>query len=810
MGNYIVDYIVALIIIICEEIFKQKIKKIPLKIVKQLMFIMGCISLFFTSALVSKLSNKEEVLVIVFYGLAIIQFFVYLLVYVDKKEKYLSNLKLLIINGEIKNVVTRYQYQIAIFFLTFISRIWQIHTVQKWDAEEYYYGIMKACDGFNFTVNSFWTGFKLASHTAQGYGFWTGIGAFLYPDRVEGILLVVLLLTCIANVKLYELLKSYWIAMTDRQAFWGTVMCMCVPLYWGSYSFLTPDYLILVFLIFMFDCERKERWLTFFFWSIIACFAKELGLVMVIAYFAAKVFNQLFTSQGSLLVRIVTCIKTPAILIGIVDGFIIVAYMLLNKGISSWKQNIHYSNSINWNNSSSFVRLYNAFGIQPDYIITRLRQYFIVNFAWIFSIILIVALIVYIYRRKTSLKIEKIVETSAILIGYGIFMCIYVTEGVIRYNLTFSVLFPVIVYVVMIDVFSHKIVRIMIAITSMFLFIQSFNSIDIITNTLFTTVEVGNIKLLCAVDSLNKYPTGDFFITNLQYMTNNKNIEKMLQSVNFAENDILFIAGEDYLETRKNIGRAELYGRRNTMEWNKETGSFSNRYNSEIPKMRLISSNDLWGRNAIPSVDTVEVTKQTENILNGISAVEGRVFVYFSPFYQSDNKDILLEQLEQVFEIGEMNYVETWGNRLEFCELFVKSKSERDTANWDRQGEVLSPEQEERKEYYRNLQKKAVNFTDEKRDITAYGDTIAVTIAAYDEGEWVHLGYTSRGVILRSITLGTNQVFTQIEEALVGQKVGEEVSVVFTFPEDYQNSKEVAGKTLELRITIDAIQKEVP
>lgn len=805
-----VDYIIALIIIICEEFFKHKIKKIPFKIVKQLMFIMGCISLFFTSAFVSKLSNKEDVWVIVFYGLAIIQFFLYLLVYVIKEENSLSHLKSHIISGEIKNVVIRYRYQIAIFSLTFISRVWQINTVQKWDSEVYYNAIMKACDNFNFTVNSFLEGFKLVSHPSHGYGFWTGIGAFLFPSGVEGILVAVLLLTCIANVKLFELLKSYWITMTDKQAFLGTVMCMCIPLYWGACSYLMPDYLIIVFLIFMFESERKKNWLTFFFWSIMACFSKEIGIVMVCAYFAAKVFYQLFTGQGNLLARIVACIKTPAICVGILDGVIVAAYLLINKGISSWKHSVYYSNPISWNASSSSETLYNAFGIQADNIITRLKQYFVVNFAWIFSIILIFGLVVYVYRRKTSLKVDKMVETSAILIGYGIFMCLFVTSAAIRYNLVFSVLFPVMAYVVMIDICSDKMVHLIVVIASGLLFVQSFYSIDIVTNKLFTTIEVGNTKLLCISQAANRAPTGDYFVTNLQYITVHKNMEKMLQAIDFTENDILFMAGEDHLQTSINYTRTDLFGKNNTIRWNKETGSYSNQYNSALPRIRTTSSNVLWGREMMPNVDRVEVTKQVKNTLSSINEVGGRLFVYFSPFYQSNNKDILLEQLEQVFELGEIKYVETWGNRLEFCELFVKPESEMDTANWDRQGEALSLEQKERKEYYSNLQKTAVSFTDGERDVTAYGDTIAVTILIYENGKLINLGYTPRGAVLRSITLGTNQVFTAIEEALVNQKVGEEISVVYTFPEDYQNNREIAGKTLELRITINAIQKEVP
>ena len=807
MVNYMIDYIIILIIIIFEEFFKYKIKKISFKIIKQLMFVMGYISLFFTSAAISNLSNKDDSLVILLYALVIIQFFVYLLVYVSRKVNIFSYFKECVINGGIKNVIIKYRFQISVFSLTFSSRIWQINTVQKWDSEVYYYAIMNACDNFNFTADSFWRGFELVSHPSYAYGFWTGIGAFLFPNGIEGILLVILLMTCIANVKLYGLLRSYWTTMTHKQAFLGTVMCTFIPLYWGTYSYLMPDYLIIVFIIFMLDAKRQEKWITFFFWSLMVCFSKEIGIVMIFSYFAAKSLYILVVTSGSIKDRVISCIKEPSICVGLLDGLIIFLYMILNRGISSWKHSVYYSDPISWDNTVPSELLYNTFGIQSDNIITRLKQYFLVNFAWVFSTILIISIVVYIYRRKTSLKIEKIVETSAILLGYGIFMCLYITAGVMRYNVAFSVLFTVISYVILVDICSKRFSQVITMIIAGFLFIQSFYSIDVVTNKLFRTVDVGNTKLLCISQDSHKYPGGDYYVNNLQYITINKNIEKMLKAVNFTENDILLIAGKDYLECAQNYSLTEINGRNNTIEWNNDTAKYRNNYNSNLPIVYSILTNTMWGRESIPNIDNLGVTEQVKNTLN---RVKGRLFVYFSPLYQSENRENLLEQLELVFELGEMKKVETWGNQLEFCELYVKSANEIESLNLDIEEESLTAEQRKRKDYYSRLQEFAVNFSNTGRSTTEYGDTIAVTIAAYEDGKYVNLGYSPKGTVLHTITLGTNQVFSKIEEALVNREIGEVIPITFRFPDNYQNNKEVAGREMELRITVNSIQKQIP
>lgn len=61
-----------------------------------------------------------------------------------------------------------------------------------------------------------------------------------------------------------------------------------------------------------------------------------------------------------------------------------------------------------------------------------------------------------------------------------------------------------------------------------------------------------------------------------------------------------------------------------------------------------------------------------------------------------------------------------------------------------------------------------------------------------------------------SLSLGSHSFIDTFEEQLVGKKIGEEVEVNVTFPEDYQ-SKELAGKPAVFKVTIKEIKrKEFP
>ena len=59
-------------------------------------------------------------------------------------------------------------------------------------------------------------------------------------------------------------------------------------------------------------------------------------------------------------------------------------------------------------------------------------------------------------------------------------------------------------------------------------------------------------------------------------------------------------------------------------------------------------------------------------------------------------------------------------------------------------------------------------------------------------------------------TIGSHSFIDNFEEQLIGAKIGEEVTVNVTFPENYQ-AEELAGKPAEFKVTVKEIKvKELP
>jgi trigger factor len=67
-------------------------------------------------------------------------------------------------------------------------------------------------------------------------------------------------------------------------------------------------------------------------------------------------------------------------------------------------------------------------------------------------------------------------------------------------------------------------------------------------------------------------------------------------------------------------------------------------------------------------------------------------------------------------------------------------------------------------------------------------------------------GGTAKG---QHLTIGTNQFIEGFESGLIGHKVGEKVKLNLTFPKEYKNNPDLAGKAVVFNVTINKIEKQV-
>lgn len=105
--------------------------------------------------------------------------------------------------------------------------------------------------------------------------------------------------------------------------------------------------------------------------------------------------------------------------------------------------------------------------------------------------------------------------------------------------------------------------------------------------------------------------------------------------------------------------------------------------------------------------------------------------------------------------------------------------------------------------YILSMSATTVEVTD--RDIVESGDIVNIDYIGYRDGEAFE-GGTNTG---DNLTIGSGRFIPGFEDGLIGQKVGETVSLDLTFPDDYSNA-EMAGAAVTFEVKINSISVVKP
>lgn len=101
----------------------------------------------------------------------------------------------------------------------------------------------------------------------------------------------------------------------------------------------------------------------------------------------------------------------------------------------------------------------------------------------------------------------------------------------------------------------------------------------------------------------------------------------------------------------------------------------------------------------------------------------------------------------------------------------------------------------------------------------SYGTAQKVTDRAVQKGDIVNINYVGRIYGIKflggsaekyDLTIGSGSFIDGFEDALIGAKTGDTVEVKVTFPTDYKNDPELAGKEAVFTVTINSISVTVP
>ena len=275
-------------------------------------------------------------------------------------------------------------------------------------------------------------------------------------------------------------------------------------------------------------------------------------------------------------------------------------------GIATWTQNGNEEPGLRWDSTGE-----NCLGFQPAFVAVKLKQQFLLNFNWILTAGIVIAVAWwFILKVKGRKKIQascKICGIAGAFVAFLSFSCLYITASVARYNVAGDVLLYLIFFYCMAlfaaelpeSTFLKKKYAGM-AVTAVFgvlLAGECVFTIDPVTRGLFLKLDTGNTTLCFTgkVSDINSIYYGDYLIYNTQYTYIDKAYDKVLADVDYhpdttdiyiPDSNGSFICGNlpfYYLNWDEKTKKRVFYENENTqeMEFYNEVKYFSSKMVSE-------------------------------------------------------------------------------------------------------------------------------------------------------------------------------------------------------------------------------------
>lgn len=539
-----------------------------------------------------------------------------------------------------------------VLIISFVIRIGMLDTLQRWDAGEYYYSLGNACANFDFYWDNFFHNFRLCNHTTLGFSFIMSIGEFLNPRGGIGVLCVNLLLTMYALYKLYHLLSKVLQGHSKLTAALVTLVCSVTPFFLGSFGYLTPDYIMAVCFILAICAEYDKEYLSEFFWMIIAINTKEPAIFTVFGYFLFKVISML-TDKKNLEKPIYSIIKNKSLWVGLCSGILYLIILKLQGGFL-WK-GLTNTKPIQFSNTET-----NSFGINFPYIVFRLKQHFILNFAWIFTVLLAITIVTICFRLFRKQGINKLasdtryflISLSGALLFALVANCVFVTAGAYRYTTVYFTLYGVFVLAFFWEYIgsslNHFITPICYSAIAIIMFVEAFIHIDFISAKFFETRSTGSWYTVMTNATHDTY--GNDVCNNYQYTWLDTAFDNMLKQINYdGSQDILIMGGQ---EQGSQLGGNGSYYR---VCWDK------------LRKKRVMYDDTMLMKDKNLTLLNFIIEKNFSLHLEAGTLRENAV-VFFIPYYQVD-ESACLEFLSAFYQIGEAQVAQGFGGNIRYYTL---------------------------------------------------------------------------------------------------------------------------------------------
>lgn len=436
-------------------------------------------------------------------------------------------------------------FLILLIIITIVLSIEQLGIVIKGDSLIYYSKIIRICQNFSFNPNDI-TLLKSSGHCCYSYSLFTSIGENILPYFGLGVRIESIVIWNISILFIYKILKKL-IPDIHNIILMGCVSCFAfTPLILGNIQEIGVELYVLFFFVGFVNFNISKKHILEMFFAICFVFAKEPNIVILAGYYLGILISQSIVAFKEK--KIKTLFDRNFILCSFSVYVAIVAFC------------VYFAVDVHWGVNASFdyenMIPGNTFGINGIHVLSKLKQLFILNFAWIPIVLIIIFLLIQIRGRKKIFFKGNFVLPLAI--SYTCFLVIqlfYITFVLPRYILLqYFYLTCTLAYTLNNLSINHKILKGIIIGNTILLLCQNFYNIDLISYIVFETFNTGKGTMIfdnpCYIGMNGEFITykdGDipyiqpYGMTNKQFSYFDKMMEIGLKEIDYSDNDLIVL-----------------------------------------------------------------------------------------------------------------------------------------------------------------------------------------------------------------------------------------------------------------------------
>lgn len=372
----------------------------------------------------------------------------------------------------------------------------------KSDNHAYYSAVVRDRDQWDFTLNTL-SAFEIGGHASYAYTILLLIGEYLMPARGNGIYFINILMSETTIFCFYKIIQKIFKNAGTVTVSLVTAVFTFAPLFLGISYLLNTDFPMLFFFV-LFVCSYLYdmpllRWVS----GLGVCFSKEIGIGVLFGFFAGEyIYLCMQLTKRSLFTYVRQLIR-------LIPEYSFVFIFLVSAVLSNSHWVIILQKFFRGSSEREKTMGLNNAVSHSNYIIYKLEEVFILHFAWVMLVLLIMAIVklaILLYRGKCDIRgsIYRCMHKSRYVwplgmsaVSFAAMSLIFVTYVHYRYlQLAWFFYVPVLYALTVFICQNIKWQKIALTVCLVLFFMESYITIDPLSFLFFRDFNTGNGRII--------------------------------------------------------------------------------------------------------------------------------------------------------------------------------------------------------------------------------------------------------------------------------------------------------------------------